>query len=390
MANNGKPAGKKQQIIDEAFERAKDVLDKCSTPNGLFASPYYYNAVYARDALIASLGGIISGEERYIKQWLKTMDTLMDRQSDSGQIPNCVDTFVPTRPRLVAFGAADASLWFVLTLAYAEQLIGKRMEFHAAASHALVWLKFQDTHEDGLIEQQESTDWMDIVANRGHVLYSNVLYFAALELYGDIKRAHLVREALNGFLWDAERGYFLPWRWKQEYGEWFDTAANLFAVAFGLADTDQTASILDYIDRNHLDNPHPIRTIHPPIQPGDRDWREYYRTEHELNLPDQYHNGGSWPWVGGLYVAALVRAGRLNRAKDALYRLALCNKEGRKHEWEFNEWFHGITGEPRGASDQLWSAGMYVYAYSCVMSEREPVFGALESHDAQLLHNMFI
>ena len=220
---------------------------------------------------------------------------------------------MPSSPRLIAFGAADASLWFVITLAYAEQLIGKHLEFRQAASHAMLWLKYQDAHEEGLIEQQESTDWMDIIANRGHVLYTNVLYFAALELYGDIKRAHLVREAMNGFLWSPELGYFRPWVWKQEHGDWFDTAANLFAVAFSLADDEQTASILDYIERNHLDEPHPIRTMHPPIQPGDKDWREYYRTEHELNLPDQYHNGGSWPWVGGLYVAALVQ-GRATRA----------------------------------------------------------------------------
>lgn len=384
---NNKSDDEKRSLTDEAFARAMEVLDKCSTPNGFFASPYYYNAIYARDALITSLGGLVSGKERYVQQWLKTMDTLMDRQSETGQIPNCVDTFVPTRPRLVAFGAADASLWFALSLAYAEQLIGKRPEFHEAASQAMAWLKCQDSHEDGLIEQQEATDWMDIIANRGHVLYSNVLYFAALELRENIKRAHLVREAINGFLWNDQAGYFRPWSWKQEHGAWFDTPGNLFAVAFGLADEEQTATILDYIDRNQLDEPRPIRTIHPPIQPEDRDWREYYRTEHELNLPDQYHNGGSWPWVGGLYAAALVRAGRHEKARDTLYRLALMDKAGRENEWEFNEWFHGITGEPSGATDQAWSAGMYVYAYCCVRDGQEPVFGTLESEDRQLQHN---
>jgi len=378
-------------FIEEAFEKAKAVLDKCSTPNGIFASPVIYNAIYARDALISSLGGLVSGEDKFVKQWLKTMDTLMDRQSPSGQIPNCVDTFIPTRPRLVAFGAADASLWFILTLGYAEKLIGEHQEFHEAADKALVWLKYQDAHEEGLIEQQESADWMDIIANRGHVLYTNVLYFAALEMRQRIKRAHLVREAINGFLWHGNHhGYFRPWQWKQEYGEWFDTAANCFAIAFGLADEEQTNCILDYIEKYALDTPYPIRTIHPPIQPGDRDWREYYRTEHELNLPDQYHNGGIWPWVGGLYVVALVRAGRHEKAKDALFQLALANRLGKKREWEFNEWLHGISGEPRGSADQAWSAGMYMYAYTCVKSGSEPVFGCFEDADTQLLHNTHV
>lgn len=374
-------------VVEEAFTRAKEVLDKCSTPNGIFASPVFYNAIYARDALITSLGGLVSGEERFVRQWLKSMDTLMDRQSPSGQIPNCVDTFDPSRHRLVAFGAADASLWFVVTLGYAEKLIGEHPEFHEAADRALIWLKYQDAHEEGLIEQQEATDWMDIVANRGHVLYTNVLYFAALEMRQRIKRAHLVREAINGFLWKNGDGYFRPWSWKQEHGDWFDTAANCFAIAFGLADQDQTESILNYIAKHKLDEPFPVRTMHPAIQPGDKDWREYYRTEHELNMPDQYHNGGVWPWVGGLYVAALVRAGRLEKASDALYRLALADRLGRKHEWEFNEWIHGVSGEPRGSADQAWSAGMFIYAYTCVKEGREPVFDLLESPESQLLHN---
>ena len=68
-------------------------------------------------------------------------------------------------------------------------------------------------------------------------------------------------------------------------------------MAFRLADDEQTNSILDFIEKHELDRPHPVRTMFPPIKPGDKDWREYYRTEHELNLPNQYHNGGSWPWV---------------------------------------------------------------------------------------------
>ena len=386
-------------VMDEAFERAKGVLDRCSTPNGIFASPTKYNAVYARDALIASLGGLVSGEERFVRRWFKTMDTLMDRQSSTGQIPNCVDTFVPSRPRLVAFGAADASLWFILTLAYGERLLGPCMRFHQAADRAMTWLKYQDAHEEGLIEQQEATDWMDITANRGHVLYTNVLWFAALELRGDIKRAHLVREAINGFLWSDRLGYFRPWTWKQEHGDWFDTTSNLFAIAFGLADEEQTESIFRYIDDNRLDSPFPVRVLHPPIQPGDKDWRDYYVTEHNLNLPNQYHNGGIWPWVGGLYVAALVRAGRIEKAREALYRLAAANKQGREREWEFSEWLHGVTGEPGrtprtdtegenlASTDQAWSAGMYMYAYSCVREGREPVFSSVESPETQPLHN---
>ena len=51
-----------------------------------------------------------------------------------------------------------------------------------------------------------------------------------------------------------------------------------------------------------------MRAIYPPVEPGDPDWRDYYGT---LNLPNHYHNGGIWPFLGGFYVAALVKMERL-------------------------------------------------------------------------------
>jgi glycogen debranching enzyme len=89
-----------------------------------------------------------------------------------------------------------------------------------------------------------------------------------------------------------------------------------------------------------------------------------------------------------LYVAALVRAGHLEEASHVLELLAQTNKEGRDHEWEFNEWFHGVSGKPSGSPDQGWSAGMYMYAYNCVKEGREPVFSTIELNDSRLSHNI--
>ena len=85
-----------------------------------------------------------------------------------------------------------------------------------------------------------------------------------------------------------------------------------------------------------------------------------------LNQPHHYHNGGAWPFVGGFYVAALVQAGRLEEAQTQLTRLAQMNALGKKSEWEFNEWFHGLSGRPMGFAGQSWSAAMYVYALDAV------------------------
>ncbi|MES0361342.1 MAG: amylo-alpha-1,6-glucosidase, partial [Anaerolineales bacterium] len=112
--------------------------------------------------------------------------------------------------------------------------------------------------------------------------------------------------------------------------------------------------------------------LNPVIHPGSKDWREYYRNNN-LNLPEQYHNGGVWPFVGGFYVAALVKSGRMDEAKQQLDNLAKVNQLGVSEEWEFNEWCHGRTGRPMGYPHQAWSAGMYVFAYECVKTGSVPI-----------------
>jgi hypothetical protein len=47
---------------------------------------------------------------------------------------------------------------------------------------------------------------------------------------------------------------------------------------------------------------------------------------------------------------------------------------GRTREWEFNEWFHGLSGRPMGFAGQSWSAAMYLFACDAVEHERVNVF----------------
>ena len=70
-----------------------------------------------------------------------------------------------------------------------------------------------------------------------------------------------------------------------------------------------------------IDEPYPTKAIHPPIYPGERDWREYYRSRN-LNIPHQYHNGGIWPMIGGFHIAALVCHGWHAEAERLLNLLA--------------------------------------------------------------------
>ncbi|MFN8568230.1 MAG: glycoside hydrolase 100 family protein [Kouleothrix sp.] len=145
----------------------------------------------------------------------------------------------------------------------------------------------------------------------------------------------------------SSRPFYLPWVAFREYGDWCDSLGNLLAILTGVADGHRTEHILRFMHQVGMHEPYPTKAIHPPIYPGESNWREYYRSRN-LNIPHQYHNGGIWLMIGGFHVAALVRHQWQSEAERTLVRLAKANRQGLNDEWEFNEWMHGGSGHPMG------------------------------------------
>jgi glycogen debranching enzyme len=111
----------------------------------------------------------------------------------------------------------------------------------------------------------------------------------------------------------------------------------------------------------------------PFIKPEDNDWRLRYEI---YNKPGEYHNGGIWPFICGLYVAALVAAKRYKLAMEKLVVLThiIKNCNSGSIEFGFNEWLKAQDGKAMGQDWQTWSAALYLYAVKCVEEKRTPFF----------------
>ena len=61
--------------IEECFDKAKDVIRKCSTINGLYASAGVkgYNAVWARDSMISMIGASIVNDDKFKEVFRKNI-----------------------------------------------------------------------------------------------------------------------------------------------------------------------------------------------------------------------------------------------------------------------------------------------------------------------------
>jgi Alkaline and neutral invertase len=389
--------------VEAAWRRAVAVLRHCSHPAGLKASAraYGHQQVWVRDSMIALLGGTLLDDPAIRSALVASVSSFRRHQTPSGLIPNHID--LESRcPNFRAY--ADAGLWYTIGSSVCAP------DFRSVRK-VLAWYECQDVDRSGLISVQEASDWQDLFCTRGKGLYVNCLRVIALgkaaqlaereEKPGAAARyraqAEAARKAINGTLWYSGDGemvrhvahsfstpdprqdslgrrrwlpskrilvdseYYLPYAGFRQVGEWFDSFGNLLAILAGVADESRSGRILEFIARHGVAE-YPVKAIYPPVEPDDPDWREYYGT---LNLPGQYHNGGIWPFLGGFYVAALVKMQRLDDAQAALVRLARLNLDG-----DFNEWHHGRTAEPKGVHEQAWSAGMFLYARACVAARK--------------------
>ncbi|KPK13150.1 MAG: hypothetical protein AMJ56_03165 [Anaerolineae bacterium SG8_19] len=401
-------------LTEIALKKAQAILKSECSPIGLMASPEGYPHVWARDSVITSLGALLTPGHEFCLR--RSLETLAGQQSELGAIPNNVSVATGRLDHTNA-GSVDSNLWFILGHAFqyraTDDLAFLRRQW-PALEQALLWLRYQDSNGCGLLEVHEAADWADLLANRYNILYDNVLWFAVLRAMVEMAdaigqegdryagMAEDVRHKLRIVLWIGpekedewsdscpghiewqhtlsqvdpvlvKRPFFLPYVAFRDFGDYCDVFGNLLAILFDVANPAQEKRILDYLRQVGITEPYPVRVLHPVIYPGSKDWREYYRNNN-LNLPEQYHNGGIWPFVGGFYIAALVKAGQVEEAGRQLQKLAEVNRLGVDEEWEFNEWCHGRTGQPMGYPHQAWSAGMYLFAYRCVSTETVPFF----------------
>jgi glycogen debranching enzyme len=391
------------ELIEAVYGSAIEALRRCVCPFGLKASgrTVGHHQVWARDSMIASLGGRLVEDEAIRAALRASVALLKEHRTAAGGIPNNVDC-ATGRANFRAY--ADGGLWWIIGSSLVDPDPG-------AVRAVLRWYECQDVDQSGLLSMQESSDWQDLFCTRGKGLYLNCTYVLALrsaarlleatdpeESRRCLARAEEAKKAVNAWFWYGGDGnlmrhmsqtfsteslgaedslgrkrwlpekrrlideaFYLPYLGFRAAGEWFDTLGNLMAILAGVADAQRATVILDFIARHAVDE-WPVRSLTPAVEPGDSDWRDYYGS---LNAPHCYHNGGVWPFIGGFYVAALVAARHFGDGDLALRRLAELNRRG-----EFNEWHHGKSGEPMGVQDQAWSAGMYLFAYECVRRGR--------------------
>jgi len=394
-----------KKLIDQCYLKAIRVLKRNSTKFGFKASYKIYDSVWGRDGCITTLGACLSGEKDLIETARKTLTLLKKFQRDSGQILNTYD-LSKKRELKIQYYSSDASSWFVIAVGnYFKITRDKKFlkEFWPSVKKTIVWLRSREYDKGGLIDSLPAADWMDSSLQRqGKVLYNNCLYYKALKIANDLAKElnenpldneERIRAGINILFWpkkghegkfihhpqsktaykkaiNPKREYYLSHVIILEiYEDICDVFANILAILWNIADKEKRERILRYFLKKEISKPYPVRVLDNPVYKGYRflyPTMDEYREKPWKCLPFCYHNGGIWPFVGGFYILALLKADKQKEAKKELEKLAEANRIGKEREWEFNEWLHGKNGKPMGSPLQSWNAAGYIMAYKAV------------------------
>jgi len=275
-----------------------------------------------------------------------------------------------------------------------REISGENDFLRDAVKKAVTWMEYQSPSDRYLIAQLPTSDWRDEQWVLGYGLFVNTIVYSYLRLLGYHKRADNMRNDMGRFtitggimhhhvhegLVVKHKPYYALWSYKVHSSERFDLLGNSLAILSGIASNSRSLEMISWIEEEceELINNGELAIPLPPnffpyIKIQDPDWMPRYQ---QFNLPGEYHNGGIWPFICGIYVAALVAAKRYKLAEQKLSLLTRVVKitVNKKLHYGFNECLKAQDGQPMGQEWQSWSAALYLYAVKCVEKRETPFF----------------
>src|SRR5260370_21157774 len=172
-------------LLTVCHSQSIELLKRNLAPGGMLAaspgsraSKRGYAAIFGRDAAVCAIGMALSGDESLAHAAASGLHRLADHQAPNGQIAKFVD-LQKQEADFWYLGCIDSTLWWLIALALLDRYRhagGLRRQYAKRIKLAIQWLLAQEHQRFFLLQQNEASDWADIMPRSGFVLYTNALW----------------------------------------------------------------------------------------------------------------------------------------------------------------------------------------------------------------------
>ena len=358
-----------------------------------------YGAVFARDAIMAGMAGVLTGDAAVAAGLADTLALLRAHLGAQGQVPSNVLVADDGGAPRVSFGTLaprlDSATWFLVGVGVAVRAgVVEAAAYREPVARVAALLDAIEYNGRHLLYVPAGGNWADEYPYDGYILYDQVLRAWGLRLAGSalalpalVAKGEAVGDAIAAHYWPDT-----PWRYATAGHATAGHAPRPVPLAsFAPGRTDEHADLaacallaladvapplgaraLDGVLALSLDRGALPPAFAPVITPGDPEWPALagYHLHGFRNRPHEYHNGGVWPvWLGWLALA-LARHGRaadLARLQGAVAS-HLASLAMRGIPFDFEEYFHGQDGRPLGTPGMAYTAtGLLFLAHAATL-----------------------
>lgn len=340
--------------------QAEALLLSCIGTNGVWADPTRYRyQCWTRDLNLALLPALVAmGQTNAV---LKHLVTLRSQQRPTGQIPilflddehawlEIKTTATRGKPSFMLQrysqgelwnltpGTTDSEMHYIIAVQEMVRALGSLGtaldSFHdRATEHAVGFIRKYRLNSNQLFVGCDWRDTMHLELGDKTLLTNNCLLYHAQVLLGMDKLAAVYRLIIQNTFFTNHQCVDYP-------GAGFEPLGAALAVLYDVADSEHYACILDGFAAADTPLGVATRCRHNP------------QSDKEAEVIERTDGVVVWPFVVGFVALALHKMGATGQAKTQFAKLAA-------HDG-FHEWYDPADGVGYGASQQAWSAALFL------------------------------
>ncbi len=390
--------------LQELHKDAIALLHRLVTPQGLLASTIAadnYKRVWARDAMVCGLAGIVLDDPIILEGLKNSLLTLAKYQHQQGIIPSNVDPNTGDTSFGSLVGRIDANTWFLVgaCLYYKHtQDLDTWQTLLPVIKKNRAYLNTLEFNAKGWLYTPLSGNWADEYPIHGYTLYDN-----ALRLWGErlldellntqthtnearflanfwpdkeVKDQYKYHEAGFKAALKEESKHYTAFILPGYYDQRFDAAANGLALLQWPLDSNKKLAIQSYLTLLKEDlGAKLIPAFWPIISTESEDWYLLARNYSYAfkNRPGAFHNGGIWPVWMGLFAMGLSAQDMQQEAQEITK--AFVKQVGADPQWDFQEYLNASSLKFQGKTQMGYTASGIVFLNAAITGNSNSIFG---------------